>query len=106
MKNENRGLLPGFMGVTLFALTLPATQLVIDHLGPFFIGLGRALVVGIIAALLLLITRSPLPDKKQFKLLILTASGVVIGFPVLSGYAMQTVDASYGASFWLYYHWQ
>ncbi len=89
-------MLLGLAGVTIFALTLPATRLVIDELNPFFIGLGRAVVAGFFASLLLMLTRSPRPTRRQFKLLLLTALGVVIGFPVFSAIAMQSVDASHG----------
>jgi drug/metabolite transporter (DMT)-like permease len=89
-------LLSGLAGVAIFALTLPATRLVIEDLNPFFIGLGRAVVAGLFALLILIFTRSALPTPRQFKLLMLTAAGVVIGFPVFSAIAMQSVDASHG----------
>lgn len=96
MNLENKGVMLGISGVILFSLTLPVTRLVIDHLDPFFIGLGRAAVAALVAAVLLLLNQSPIPDKNQFFQLALTASGVVIGFPVLSAWAMKTVDASHG----------
>ena len=86
----------GLAGVAIFALTLPATRLVIDELNPLFIGLGRAVLASLFASMLLLFTRSPWPTRRQFKLLLLTAAGVVIGFPVFSALAMQSVDASHG----------
>lgn len=96
MKNDNKGLILGLSGVTLFALTLPATRYVINDLDPVFIGLGRACVAAVFAMLILVISRSPLPDKRQFIQLLLVACGVVVIFPVLSAYAMQSVDASHG----------
>lgn len=93
---EGRGLLLGLAGVTLFSLTLPVTRLVINDLNPFFIGLGRAAVASIVAGLILLLTRSALPTRAQFHQLLWIAAGVVIGFPLFSAIAMQTVDASHG----------
>lgn len=86
----------GFLGVTAFGLTLPATRFVVPHLNPVFIGLGRAVVAALVAAVLLLLARGTLPTKRQFTRLGIVALGVVVGFPVLSAWAMQTVPASHG----------
>jgi len=96
MKNENTGFLLGLVAVALFALTLPATRYIIDYFNPVFIGLGRAVVAAVVAAGLLWITRSPLPAKQQLLPLAITSAGVVIGFPVFSAWAMQSVPASHG----------
>lgn len=96
MSDETKGLWLGLCAVTLFALTLPATRFVIDHLNPFFIGLGRAVVAAVVAGLLLWLNGSALPSFRQFRWLAVTSLGVVIGFPLFSAWAMQTVDASHG----------
>jgi drug/metabolite transporter (DMT)-like permease len=96
MSNESKGMLLGLLGVIAFGLTLPATRYVVPYLDPVFIGLGRAVLAAFFAALLLLITRQPIPDKYQFCKLLVIASGVVVGFPVLSAWAMQTVPSSHG----------
>lgn len=93
---ENKGLIYGLIAVSTFALTLPATRFVVAWLDPVFIGLGRAVIAAVFAGLILLIARQPLPQKKHLILLLITAAGVVIGFPVLSAIAMQTVPASHG----------
>jgi drug/metabolite transporter (DMT)-like permease len=89
-------MLYGFLGVLAFGLTLPAVRYVIDYFDPLFIALGRAVVAGIVALILLVLSKQPLPDKKQGLQLVIIALGVVIGFPVLSTWAMQTVPASHG----------
>lgn len=86
----------GFLGVTAFGLTLPATRFVVPYLDPVFIGLGRAVVAAMVAAVLLLLARGALPTKRQFTRLGIVALGVVVGFPVLSAWAMQTVPAAHG----------
>jgi drug/metabolite transporter (DMT)-like permease len=96
MTNESKGMLYGFLGVLAFGLTLPAVRYVIDYFDPLFIALGRAVVAGIVALILLVLSKQPLPDKKQGLQLVVIALGVVIGFPVLSTWAMQTVPASHG----------
>ncbi|MFK5970469.1 MAG: DMT family transporter [Candidatus Marithrix sp.] len=96
LQKESKGMLLGILGVISFGLTLPATRYIIEYFDPIFIGLGRAVVAAIFAALLLVITKPPIPNKKQLSKLIIIAFGVVIGFPVLSAWAMQTVPASHG----------
>ncbi len=94
--NENRGILLGLIAVLMFSLTLPVTRLIIDDFDPIFIGLGRAVVAASLAGLMLWHLRAPWPNQRQFFDLLITAFGVVIGFPVLSAWAMQSVDASHG----------
>ncbi|KZY70452.1 DMT family transporter, partial [Oleiphilus sp. HI0067] len=96
MNNDSKGMLYGLIGILSFGLTLPVTRYVIEYFSPMFIGLGRATVAGIFAALLLIITRQSVPSKEQLYKLIIVALGVVVGFPVLSSVAMQTVPASHG----------
>lgn len=96
MSDETRGMLYGLLGVTAFGLTLPATRYVVPHLDPVFIGLGRAVLASLVAGALLLATRQPVPTRPQLGRLAVVGLGVVIGFPVLSAWAMQTAPASHG----------
>lgn len=94
--SENQGLLLGLIGVLSFALTLPATRFLVDYMGPLAIGLGRALVAAVVALILLIATRQPWPNRMQLGLLGVVAVCVVIGFPLLSAFAMQSLPASHG----------
>jgi len=96
VKNETKGMIFGFAGVCAFGLTLPATRMVVSYLDPVFIGLGRAVVAATFALLLLLWFRQKIPNGKQIQQLLIVALGVVVGFPVLSSWAMQYVPASHG----------
>lgn len=96
MNNEAKGMLLGLLGVCGFGLTLPITKMIIPHLNPIFIGLGRASLAAIFAAIFLLWFRQSIPNKKQFAQLFIVAAGVVVGFPVFSSIAMQFVPASHG----------
>ena len=96
MEDETKGMLLGLLGVVGFGLTLPVTKSVITYLDPIFIALGRAVFAAIFAALILLVFRQPLPNKNQLVQLMIVALGVVIGFPVLSSWAMVYVPASHG----------
>ena len=96
LSNESKGMILGLLGVTAFGLTLPTTRFVVPYLDPVFIGLGRAVVAALVAAILLFTTKQPLPNRQQVVRLAIIASGVVVGFPVLWAWAMQTVPASHG----------
>ncbi len=91
------GLLYGFLGVASFSLTLPATRVAVASLDPVFVGLGRALVAAVLAAILLAVHRAPWPGWALLPRLALVAGGVVIGFPLFSAWAMQSVPAAHGA---------
>lgn len=94
---ETLGFIYGFLGVLGFSLTLPATRVAVTELDPIIVGLGRALVAAILAALLLRATRQQLPSPKYLGSLIVVAAGVILGFPLLSAWAMQRVPAAHGA---------
>ena len=91
------GLAWGLVGVAAFSVTLPATRAAVEHLDPVFVGLGRAVVAAVLAATALAATRSPWPTIAQFRDLAVVALGVVVGFPLLTAYAMRQVPASHGA---------
>lgn len=96
MQNETKGMLLGLVGVSAFGLTLPATRVVVPYLDPVFIGLGRAVFAAIVAIALLIWFRQKIPNCRQIKQLAIVALGVVVGFPVLSSWAMQYVPAAHG----------
>jgi len=92
----SRGYLYGLVGVCVFALTLPLTRLAVAEFDPVFLSIGRTVAAAAIALPLLVFTRQKWPRRKDLRQLVLTAIGVVIGFPVLSAIAMQSAPASHG----------
>jgi drug/metabolite transporter (DMT)-like permease len=94
---ETLGLVFGFLGVFIFSLTLPATRLAVAELDATVVGLGRAVVAAILAALLLKTTKQPLPAQRHLPSLVIIAAGVIVGFPLLSAWAMRFLPASHGA---------
>ena len=94
--HQRLGLLLGLVGVTAFALTLPMTRLALVSFDPWFIGFGRAALAGLVAGLILLLTRQPRPNRGDLLLLGLVSLGVVFGFPLFSTWAMQDLPASHG----------
>lgn len=87
----------GLLGVTAFSLTLPLTRVALGGLSPLFIGAGRAVVAGLLAAVVLAATRQALPRAGQWARLAVVAVGVVAGFPLLTSYALTEVPAAHGA---------
>ena len=94
---ENTGMALGLLGVIIFSLTLPFTRIVVQEIHPLLNGLGRALFAAVPAAALLLWRRERWPTWRQVRGLCLVIAGVILGFPVLSAWAMQTLPASHGA---------
>jgi drug/metabolite transporter (DMT)-like permease len=95
--DRRAGILWGFVGVTAFAVTLPAMRVAVASLDPVFVGLGRAVVAAALAAIALAVTRTPWPARPLWPRLAVVALGVVVGFPLLTAWAMRYVPSSHGA---------
>jgi drug/metabolite transporter (DMT)-like permease len=91
------GMLLGALGVLAFSFTMPATRAAAPELGGVFVGLGRSLVAAVLAGAILFCLREPLPDRRHWPALALVALGVIIGFPLLSALAMQSLPSAHGA---------
>lgn len=87
----------GLLGVAAFSFTVPFTKVVVAGLSPMFIGSGRAVVAAVLAAAALALTRQGLPQPRIWARLTLVAGGVVVGFPLLTSYALTAVPAGHGA---------
>lgn len=92
------------LGVLAFSLTFPATVFALDGLDPYLIGIGRAAVAAIAAAIALLATRLRRrpdgwwPRRADLVPLGIVGLGVVFGFPVLSTLALHSgASAGHGA---------
>lgn len=91
------GLLWGLLGVAAFSFTVPFTRVAVGGLLPLFIGSARAAVAAALAVLALAITRQCFPRGGQWVRLAVVGGGVVVGFPLLTSYALTTAPASHGA---------
>ncbi|WP_419394023.1 DMT family transporter [Cytobacillus praedii] len=94
---EQLGLLLGLAGVICFSFTLPSTSIAVEYFGTTVVGLGRTVVAAIIVALVLIIRKEKLPSPRQFKGLLIVAVGAVLGFPLLTSWAMESLPVSHGA---------
>ncbi|MDM5358327.1 DMT family transporter [Peribacillus sp. ACCC06369] len=100
MQGETRaklGLFLGLVGVICFSLTLPATSIAVAYFGTTVVGLGRTVVAAILVAVVLIVRKEKLPSSGQFKSLLIVAVGAVLGFPLLTSWAMESLPVSHGA---------
>lgn len=88
----------GLLGVLAFSFTVPFTRVAVEGgLHPVFVGCGRAVVAAALAGAALAVTRQPVPRGPQWVRLAVVAGGVVVGFPVLTSFALTTASATHGA---------
>lgn len=80
-----------------FSFTVPFTRVAVEGLSPLFIGSGRAVVAAVLAAAALALMRQRLPRGAQWLRLAVVSGGVVVGFPVLTSFALTAAPASHGA---------
>jgi len=59
--------------------------------------IGRAAVAAVLAAVALTAGRGALPTPRQLRGLTIVVVGVIVGFPLLTAYAVRLVPASHGA---------
>jgi drug/metabolite transporter (DMT)-like permease len=93
-----RGLWLGLLGVCIFAITIPMTRIAAGTtedpaMTAGFIAMGRAAVAGLLSLAFIRLTRAPRPQKADWPPLIVSALGVVFGFPLLLSWALRYVPA-------------
>lgn len=93
---DRRGLVPALAGVVMFSFTGPMTKLVVHGSSVLFAAAGRAVLAGIVAAVILLVRRVPAPTGAARRQ-ILIAAPFVFGFPLLFSWAFLTVPSTHGA---------
>ncbi len=97
-RSVRSGLAWGLVGVVAFSFSVPFTRVAAyEGLSPLFVGAGRAVVAALLALVCLAATRQRLPSSGQWVRLAVVAGGVVVGFPLLTSYALTQAPASHGA---------
>ncbi len=100
MSQENKpvlGMILGVTGIASFSLTLPMTRIAVAGMEAGTVAVWRGLIAAALAALILLAFYRGWPARRHIVPLLLAGIGIVIGFPVLTTLAMQTIPASHGA---------
>ncbi|MFC5816859.1 DMT family transporter [Nonomuraea harbinensis] len=78
-----------FLGVLAFSGSFPATVYAMEGFDPWLVAIGRAAIAGIVALVCLRAARLPLlPPRPHWRAYGLISLGVVFGFPVFSGLAL------------------
>jgi drug/metabolite transporter (DMT)-like permease len=90
------GLLLGFIGVCLFAGTLPATRLAVSGFDPWFLTVARAALAGSAGLIVLFVLRRRVPPRSLWFEMFVAALCTVVGFPLFAALAMMTVPAAHG----------
>ncbi len=96
ISRETRGLLLGFCGMCLFGATLPMTRLAVQDFDPLPMTAIRAALGGLVAALVLLLGRAKLPERRHLPKLIYVTVTVGTGFQLTSAMGSLTVPSAHG----------
>jgi drug/metabolite transporter (DMT)-like permease len=86
----------GFIGMCLFAGTLPATRLAVTGIEPLLLTAIRVSIAGIAGLAVLLATRRRLPPRLLWPGLLTAASCSVFLFPLSVALALMTVPVGHG----------
>jgi len=84
----------GLTGVVIFSGSLPATRIAVGGLSPLFLTSARAAIAAALGALLLAAARQRRPAAADLLPLAVVSLGVVVGFPLLTALALQTITAA------------
>jgi drug/metabolite transporter (DMT)-like permease len=94
--HKKLGLLLGFLGMCLFAGTLPATRLAVSGFAPLFLTVARAALAGSAGLLVLVALRRRVPPRSLWLEIVGAALCTVVGFPLFAAFAMMTVPVAHG----------
>lgn len=99
MNRFMNGWVNGFIGVAIFAGSLPATRVAVMGFEPGFLTAARAAIAGILGLILILVLKQKKPAKQDWWPLAIVALGVVIGFPLFTALALQYMNAAHSIVF-------
>lgn len=91
------GTLLATLGVVSFSFSFPATVWALSGFGPWTATGVRGLLAGLLAAACLSGARVPVPGRQHWPGLLTVAGGCVIGFPLLTTFALRTSTTEHSA---------
>jgi drug/metabolite transporter (DMT)-like permease len=94
MDDKTAGWMNGLLGVAIFSGSLPATRIAVHDLNPLFLTTARAAIAGLVGILFLLVLKQKWPARTQLGSLSVVALGCVVGFPLLTALALQSITSS------------
>lgn len=95
MQTRTQGWINGFIGVLIFSVSLPATRVAVAEFDPLFLTVARATIAALVGIGLLTLFREKWPTKNLILPLLVVATGVVVGFPLLTAWALQTITSAH-----------
>lgn len=97
MPKNIRGISYAFLGVLIFSFTLPMVKLALPGFSPWTLTFGRATLAGLLALVLLNRAGVKFPERKLIRPLLITAGGIVVGWPILTTLALQETTSAHAA---------
>ncbi|MGE3590568.1 MAG: DMT family transporter [Ilumatobacteraceae bacterium] len=91
------GALLAALGVLTFSFSMPMTKIAVRAFDPVVAAIGRAAVAGVLSMVALAVVRPPRPSAAQARRMVWVVLGVVVGFPLLAAYALQSTDSRHGS---------
>lgn len=99
VSDRTKGLIYGFLGVLVFSGSLPATRAAVADFDPVFVTGARAVIAGVLGALLLFALKAKRPEKRDLLPLIGVTMGVVVVWPLMIAFSLQLVPSAHGTMF-------
>ncbi len=99
MNTTTSGWLNGFIGMLIFSGSLPATRIAVMDFDPLFLTVARASIAGLVAVAVLLLLSQKRPQPEDATSLLITAVGVVVGFPLFTALALEHITAAHSVVF-------
>lgn len=99
MEKTTSGWVNGFIGVAIFAGSLPATRVAVADFDPAFLTFARATIAAVLGLALLMLLGERRPSRADLPSLALAALGAVVGFPLLTALALQHVTSAHAIVF-------
>ena len=94
MPRTSSGWGSGLIGVVIFSGSLPATRIAVGGFTPLFLTSARAVIAAVLGAAMLAALKQARPKREDLGSLAIVATGVVIGFPLLTGLALQHITSA------------
>lgn len=89
----------GLIGVIIFSGSLPATRVALADFSPLFLTSARAAIAALLGAVCLFGLRQMRPGAQDIFPLALVAASGVVGFPLLTAFALQHITAAHSIVF-------
>jgi len=89
----------GCVGVVISSRSLPATRVAVLQFDPVFLTAARAAIAGALALCLLIAFKQKRPTRADIASLVVVSLGVVVGFPLLTAFALQHVTSAHSIVF-------